>query len=111
MLMLSIGVATLGVIPNVNAEEIGQEICELTAVDDKKGLRSLLRNNKLKVRGVYKGIECNGMSLVQFAASTGSLEVGEYFIAKVPRNKIKRDMELVKPLSPELYEKILERIR
>ena len=43
---------------------VAQALCEYVAVDDKKRLRSFLKTNKLKIRSIFKGVQCNNMNLL-----------------------------------------------
>lgn len=75
-----------------SSSSIAQQLCDYTAADDKKKMRSFLKNNKLKVRTVFKGIQCNGKNLLEFADSRGSLTVGNYMIGKLPKKVVLSSM-------------------
>lgn len=83
-----------------------QSICEYTAADDKRRLRTLLKTNKLKVRNIYDSVQCNGEPLLRFADSAESVKVGKYFISKLPKKVIAqhsfRNAELAKAAEERL---------
>ena len=70
--------------PTAQAANIAQSLCEYVAADDKKRMRSFLKSNKLKIRSVFKGIQCNGQNLLEFAAASGSINTGSLMISKLP---------------------------
>ena len=49
--------------PKAQAADIAQSVCEYVAADDKKRMRSFLKTNKLKIRNIFSGIQCNGKNL------------------------------------------------
>ena len=53
--------------PKAHAADIAQSVCEYVAADDKKRMRSFLKSNKLKIRNIFDGIQCNGQNLLEFA--------------------------------------------
>ncbi len=63
------------------ADQIATSICGSVASDNKSRLRSQLRSNKLKLKKIYKGFSCNGLSLLRFAMTNNANTVGP-FIAK-----------------------------
>ena len=78
-------------VPKVQAANIAQSVCEYVAADDKKRMRSFLKTNKLKIRNIFSGIQCNGQNLLEFA---------KYF----SMNKVKCYIhQLLKNLAPILF--------
>lgn len=71
--------------PKVFAADVAQTLCDYVAVDDKQRLRSYLKTNKLKIRSVFKGVQCNGMNLIAFASSQNANETGALMISKLPK--------------------------
>lgn len=71
--------------PKASAADIAQTMCDYVAADDKQRLRSFLKTNKLKIRSVFKGVQCNGMNLVAFASSQNANATGELMISKLPK--------------------------
>lgn len=84
----------------VQANNIAQNLCNYVAADDKSRLRFFLKQNKLKIRTVYKGLECNGKDLLNFASSRSSLKTGLLIIAKLSKKSVKENMGSLK--NPEL---------
>ena len=58
------------------------------AADDKKRMRSFLKSNKLKIRNVFDGIQCNGQNLVAFAGKNNAIKTGTLMLGKLPKAKV-----------------------
>jgi len=86
--------------PKVQAANIAQSVCEYVAADNKKRMRSFLKSNKLKIRNIFKGIQCNGQNLLEFAAANGSVKTGELMISKLPKKTVSENLALIKEESP-----------
>ncbi|XQW86410.1 DUF3718 domain-containing protein [Thalassotalea piscium] len=71
--------------PKASASDVAQTMCNYVAADDKQRLRSFLKTNKIKIRSVFKGIQCNGKNLVAFASEKNANETGELMISKLPK--------------------------
>ncbi|GGA67855.1 hypothetical protein GCM10011369_06940 [Neiella marina] len=90
---LAIGAAvsiSLISVPAAQAASVDQvltSVCEYTAQNDKSRVRKALKNASLRLRDIYDGFECNGMSLLRFAMDKNAHETGE-FIAKKLSKKI-----------------------
>lgn len=93
----------------VQADNISLRICEYVQANDKNRLRSFLKQNKLKIRNIYSGMECNGDNLLIFAAKAKALEVGEFIIGKLPAKKVKPEIENLAKYSAHLAEEAKER--
>ena len=78
--------------PTVYAADIAQNICEYVAADDKKRMRSFLKTNKLKIRRIFDGIQCNGKNILEFASARGSIETGSLIISKLPKNVVSENL-------------------
>jgi hypothetical protein len=76
----------------VQAADIAQTLCDYTIADDKKRMRGFLKTNKLKIRSIFKGVQCNGKDLLSFADKQGSVKIGEYMISKLPKKVIRANM-------------------
>ncbi|WP_274049942.1 DUF3718 domain-containing protein [Thalassomonas haliotis] len=79
-------------VPQAQAANIAQSICEYVASDDKKRMRSFLKANKLKVRSIFNGIQCNGKNLLEFAAVKGSVKTGSLMIKKLPKKVVSANL-------------------
>ncbi len=91
---------TVVAVPKVQAANIAQSVCEYVAADNKRRMRSFLKSNKLKIRNIFKGIQCNGQNLLQFAASKGSIKTGTLMINKLPKKTVSANLALIKEESP-----------
>ena len=93
----------------VEANNMTLRICEYVQANDKSRLRSFLKQNKLKMRNIYDGLECNSDNLLIFAAKSNALEVGEFIIGKLPAKKVKPEIENLAKYSAHLAEEAKER--
>lgn len=96
--------------PKVYAADIAQSICEYVAADDKKRMRSFLKSNKLKIRSIFDGIQCNGKNLLEFAATSGSVETGTLMISKLPKDVVSDNLALIQTGSQPLIDAANERV-
>ena len=78
--------------PQAQAANIAQSLCEYVAADDKRRMRSFLKTNKLKIRRIFDGIECNGKNLLEFASTRGSVETGSLMISKLPKKVVSANL-------------------
>ncbi|WP_057832012.1 DUF3718 domain-containing protein [Colwellia sp. TT2012] len=95
--------------PSAQADELSLRICEYVQANDKSRLRSFLKQKRLKVRKIYDALECNGNSLLIFAAKSNALEVGEYIIGKLPSKKVKAEIDNLAKYSAHLAEEARDR--
>ncbi|WP_448211220.1 DUF3718 domain-containing protein [Colwellia sp. MEBiC06753] len=79
-------------VPQAHANNIAQSVCEYVAADDKKRMRSFLKSNKLKIRGIFDSIQCNGKNLLEFAAAQNSVETGELMIKKLSKSVVSANL-------------------
>jgi len=110
LLLASIITATITFAPITEANNTSLRICEYVAANDKNRLRSFLKQNKLKIRNVFKNIQCNGKNLLVFAASNKALEAGEFLIGKIPAREVAKHIEEIGKYSKHLEEEANERI-
>ncbi|MBO9492170.1 DUF3718 domain-containing protein [Endozoicomonas sp. G2_1] len=86
--------------PQVRADDVAQNLCQYVAADDKKRLRSFLKMNKLKIRSVFKGVQCNGQNLLEFAAARGSVKTGSLMISKLPKKTVSANLAVIQSGTP-----------
>jgi hypothetical protein len=86
--------------PQAQAANIAQSICEYVAADDKKRMRSFLKTNKIKIRSVFSGIQCNGKNLLEFAATAGSVKTGSMIISKLPKKTVSANLAVINGSQP-----------
>jgi hypothetical protein len=92
------------------ANNMSLRICEYVAANDKNRLRSFMKQNKLKIRSIFKSIECNGQNLLVFAASNNALETGEFLIGKVSSKEVAKSIDEIAKYSKHLEEEAKDRI-
>ncbi len=110
LLVSSLLAATWFVAPTAQADNLSLRICEYVQANDKNRLRSFLKQNKLKIRKIYKGLACNGNNLLIFAAKSKALEVGEFIIAKLPAKIVAPEIDNIAKYSAHLAEEAKDRI-
>jgi hypothetical protein len=112
ILVASLIATAFTITPTVHAaDSTSLRICEYVSVNDKKRLRSFLKSNKLKIRNIFKNIQCNGQNLLVFAASSKALDVGELLIGKLSKKIDAANLDAVAKHSKHLEAKIKKRIQ
>lgn len=66
---------------HANADQLVANICDYVKSNDKNRLRKKLKENRVKLRTIYTGISCDGMSLLRTAYVAKADDAGE-FVAK-----------------------------
>ena len=84
-------VAATGVTFSKSAEanELALSLCTYVQGDDTMRMRKKLRDARVRVRDIYSGIRCNGQSLLQFAMSNGSQDIGEFIVGRLSVDELK----------------------
>jgi hypothetical protein len=90
--------------PKAQAADIATSLCEYVATDDKKRMRSFLKTNKLKIRRVFNGIQCNGKNLLEFASTSGSVKTGSLMISKLPKKVVLANLAFLQTGSQPLID-------
>jgi len=90
--------------PKAQAANIAQSVCEYVAADDKKRMRSFLKSNKLKIRSIFDGIQCNGKNLLEFASAKGSVKTGSLMIKKLSKKIVQANLPSIQTGSQPLIE-------
>ncbi|PKG81221.1 hypothetical protein CXF85_20950 [Colwellia sp. 75C3] len=90
--------------PKAQAADIATSICEYVATDDKKRMRSFLKTNKLKIRRIFNGIQCNGKNLLEFASTSGSVKTGSLMISKLPKKVVSANLVFLQTGSQPLID-------
>jgi hypothetical protein len=96
--------------PKAQAADIAQSVCQYVAADDKKRMRSFLKTNRLKIRTIFHGIECNGQNLLAFASSNGSVKTGALMISKLPKKVVSENLAILQTGSQPLIDAANERV-
>ncbi len=110
--LLIAGLLTAGAMftaPSAQADNLSLRVCEYVQANDKNRLRSFLKQNKIKIRKIYDGLECNGDNLLIFSAKSKALEVGEFIISKLPSKKVKAEIDNLAKHSAHLAEEARDR--
>ncbi len=97
-------------IPQAQAANVAQTICEYVAADDKKRMRSFLKTNKLKIRRIFDGIQCNGKNILIFASLNNSVATGSLIIRKLPKKVVSANLEALQSGSQSLIDAANARI-
>jgi hypothetical protein len=90
--------------PKAQAADIATSICQYVASDDKKRMRSFLKTNKLKIRRIFGGIQCNGKNLLEFASTSGSVKTGSLMISKLPKKVVSANLAFLQTGSQPLID-------
>jgi hypothetical protein len=90
--------------PKAEAADIATSICQYVASDDKKRMRSFLKTNKLKIRRIFGGIQCNGKNLLEFASTSGSVKTGSLMISKLPKKVVSANLAFLQTGSQPLID-------
>jgi hypothetical protein len=90
--------------------DVAQSLCEYIAADDKKRMRAFLKTNRLKIRSVFTGIQCNGKNLLAFAAEKGSIKTGALMISKLPKKIVSSNLSALQSGPSKLLEAANKRV-
>lgn len=101
--------ATIIPTTQVKADDLGLRVCEYVQANDKSRLRTLLKQNKIKLRKIYSNFQCNNDSLLVFAAKSDALKVGEFIIGKLPSKAVKDEISELDKYSAHLATAARER--
>lgn len=109
LLVASLLTSSIVIAPTAQADNLSLRICEYVQANDKNRLRSFLKQNRIKIRKIYKGLSCNGDNILIFAAKSNSLEIGEFIIGKLPAKIVKAQIENIGKYSAHLEEEAKDR--
>jgi D-alanyl-D-alanine carboxypeptidase len=88
-LCLSLVTGLLVVAPAAQAQEqLAASMCDYVKADDKNRFRKLLSDNRLRLRNIYDGVVCDGLSLIRFAVKNNAAGAGEFIIKQLPAAQI-----------------------
>ena len=62
-------------------------LCDYTKANDRSKIRKKLKRFKLKLRKVYEGITCDGMTLHAFAVANNAEDVVKFYETKIKEGK------------------------
>ncbi|ASP46952.1 DUF3718 domain-containing protein [Cognaticolwellia beringensis] len=92
-------------------DSISLRICEYVSINDKKRLRKYLKTNNVNIRSIFDNVQCNGQNLLEFAATSNALDIGEYLIGKLPVKTVSNNLAVIKKNSAHLTKIANERIK
>lgn len=95
VLFAVISVLFISYTPTSQAANIAQSLCEYVQADNKSKLRSYLKTNKLKIRNVFAGVQCNGKNLLAFASENNSTKTGSMMIGKLSKAVVKANIPVL----------------
>lgn len=80
-LCLSLAAGLMVVAPAAQAQEqLAASMCDYVKADDKNRFRKLLSDNRLRLRNIYDGVLCDGLSLIRFAVKSNAAGAGEFIV-------------------------------
>lgn len=74
---------------SAEANQLALSLCTYVQGDDTMRMRKKLRDSRVRVRDIYTGIQCNGQSLLQFAMTNGSQDIGEFIVGRLSVEELK----------------------
>jgi len=92
-------------------DSMSLRICEYVSINDKKRLRKFLKSNNVKIRAIFDDIKCNGENLLEFAATSNALDIGEFLIGKLPVDTVSENLAAVTASSAHLAKVANARIK
>lgn len=91
--MIALG-ASMVVVKPVQAQDLALNLCTYVQGDDRMRMRQRIREERVRLRQVYDGVRCNGMSLIQFALTSGSDDIGVFIASQLPASVLTSGGEL-----------------
>ncbi|MFD2167928.1 DUF3718 domain-containing protein [Thalassotalea euphylliae] len=85
-ILLAIAMAVVSL--PAHSDKLALSTCEYIAADDKKRLRSLLKQNRMKIKTLHKMVFCNNQTILLFADTRQAKDVGELIIKKLPKKVV-----------------------
>jgi hypothetical protein len=65
-------------------DQIAQSLCSYVAANDKNSIRKTLSDNRLRIKNVYDGIQCDGLPLIRFAIKNNAADAAEFLVKQLP---------------------------
>ena len=86
------GVVVAGAVlvsPVVHADDqLAASMCDYVKADDKNRLRKVLSDYRLRLRNIYDGVLCDGLSLIRFAVKSNAAGAGEFIVKQLSAAQI-----------------------
>lgn len=92
--IVAAGVSMVVAKPAQAQQDLALNLCTYVQGDDRMRMRQRIREERVRLRQIYDGVMCNGMSLIQFALSNGSDDIGTFIVSQLPASALSRAGEL-----------------
>lgn len=88
-LVAAVAVTGVSFPKDAQANQLALSLCTYVQGDDTMRMRKKLRDSRVRIRDVYTGVQCNGQSLLQFAMSNGSSDIGTFIVGRLAVDDLK----------------------
>lgn len=86
--------ASVASVQPAQAQDLALNLCTYVQGDDRMRMRQRMREDRIRLRSVYDGILCNGMSLLQFAMANDSQDIGSFIVSQLPGSSLEGNGDL-----------------
>jgi hypothetical protein len=69
-------------------DQLAQSICSYIAANDKNSLRKTLADSRLRIKNVYDGLQCDGLTMIRFAIKSNASDTAEFIIKQLPGSQV-----------------------
>lgn len=90
---VAVGVNLVSVKP-AHAQDLALNLCTYVQGDDRMRMRQRIREERVRLRQVYDGVRCNGMSLIQFAMANSASDIGTFMVSQLPASQLASNGDL-----------------
>lgn len=63
---------------------VAKELCYSISADNRREFQNIIDRNSLRLRTMYNGVRCNGLSMLQFAVIAEATDTGMLMIRSLP---------------------------
>lgn len=78
------------------ADDVGTQLCQYIAADDKSRMRDFIKDRKLNATSVLGELKCNGKDALAFAAESKAEQTGKFMVSKLPKGHVLASMDAIK---------------
>ncbi|RUO80360.1 hypothetical protein CWI84_06940 [Idiomarina tyrosinivorans] len=86
---LSLVAGSVVIAKPAKADQLALSLCTYVQGDDTMRMRKKLRDSRVRIRDIYSKIQCNGQTLLQFAMSNGSNDIGTFMVGRLSVDDLK----------------------
>ena len=89
-LVSTIGITAFAGLAQANqkpSDEALVSVCESIQNDDTLELNNLMKQHRLNIRAIEKGLKCNGQTPMEFAVSNDAFDVANKIANRLPSDK------------------------